>query len=38
MKRILNIALVFIFIFPCSVRAQNESPHKLSLDDQGRYS
>jgi hypothetical protein len=29
MKRILNIALVFIFIFPCYVRAQNENPHKL---------
>jgi len=29
MKRILNIVLVFIFIFPCCVKAQNESPHKL---------
>ena len=29
MTKILNIALVFIFIFPFSVKAQNESPHKL---------
>jgi len=29
MRRILNIVLVFIFIFPCYVKAQNESPHKL---------